>query len=43
MREYFLDHLNDAIAMLRQEGELEPDALDTPTPPPKGPPRPGPG
>ena len=41
MRAYFLDHLNEAIAMLRQEGESEMDGAETP--PPKGPPRPGPG
>ena len=44
LREYFLDHLNEAIAMLRQEGEVIGDGPDTPTPPPGAPPaaRPGP-
>lgn len=36
MREYFLDHLNEAIAMLRQEGESAADGTDTPTPPAPG-------
>lgn len=39
LREYFLDHLNEAIAMLRQEGAAGTDSPDTPTPPPR--PRPG--
>jgi DNA-binding transcriptional ArsR family regulator len=42
LREYFLDHLNEAIAMLRREGEVIGDGPDTPTPPPASPPRPGP-
>ena len=42
LREYFLDHLNEAIAMLRQEGEVIGDGPDTPTPPPGRPPRPEP-
>ena len=42
LRDYFLDHLNEAIAMLRQEGPGGPDgpdSPDTPTPPPR--PKPG--